>query len=104
MDLDALTKPGSLISCLSSLWATAKRISSSSRSSDEPSRSGVFRSHSRREKRQVRSSPSAVSRIRSQLEQNGSETGLTKPISPAPAAKRKGRGGGGRVPGGPPGG
>jgi hypothetical protein len=32
-----------------------------------------------------------VRRIRSQLEQNGSETGLTKPISPALSAKRKRR-------------
>jgi hypothetical protein len=39
----------------------------------------------------VRSCPSAVSRIRSQLEQNGSETGFTKPISPAPSAKRNRR-------------
>src|SRR5213596_1130085 len=91
MERLALTKPGSLILCLSSLWATAKRISSSSRSSEEPSRSGVFRSHSRREKRQVRSCPSAVSLIRSHVEQNGSETGLTNPISPAPSAKRKRR-------------
>ena len=39
------------------------------------------------EKRQVRSLPSAVSRTRLQSEQNGSETGLMKPISPWPSAK-----------------
>ena len=44
----------------------------------------------------MRSWPSAVSRMRSQLEQNGSETGLTNPISPAAvgeaeAPRRRGR-------------
>ncbi len=39
----------------------------------------------------MRSLPSAVSRRRLQSAQNGSETGLTKPISPRPSAKRKTR-------------
>jgi hypothetical protein len=41
-----------------------------------------------RENRQVRSLPSAVRRIRSQSPQNGSDTGLMKPIFPLPSAKR----------------
>ena len=77
--------------CLSSLCATAQRSWAASSSSLAPLRSGVFRSHSRREKRQVRSCPSAVSRIRSQVEQKGSETGLTNPTSPLPSANPKRR-------------
>src|SRR6266542_3226427 len=88
IERDARTNPGSLMRCFSSLWRTAHRSNPSSSSSDAPRRSGSLRSHSRRENRQVRSRPSAVSRIRSQEEQNGSETGLTNPISPAPSAKR----------------
>src|SRR6266536_2983210 len=86
IDRDARTKPGSLTRCFSSLWRTAKRMKSAICESEEPSRRRALRSHSRLEKRQVRSWPSAVSRIRSQLEQKGSETGLTNPISPTPSA------------------
>ena len=54
-----------------------------------PARIGARKSVSLSENRQVRSLPSAVSRMRSQSEQNGSETGLMKPIRPAPSAKRQ---------------
>ena len=56
-----------------------------------PERSGPRRSVSVIENRQVRSSPSAVSRIRLQSPQNGSVTGEMKPISPRPSAKRQRR-------------
>jgi molybdopterin-guanine dinucleotide biosynthesis protein A len=58
---------------------------------EAPARSGSRRSVSCSEKRQVRSLPSAVRRMRLQSAQNGSETGLMKPISPLPSAKRKTR-------------
>jgi hypothetical protein len=53
-----------------------------------PLRSGARRSVSCSENRQVRSLPSAVSRIRLQSPQNGSLTGLMKPMRPWPSAKR----------------
>src|SRR4051794_21302208 len=84
-------KPFSPTWCLSSLRQTASRISVSSWSSDAPPRSGSRRSVSCREKRHVRSLPSAVRRTRLQSAQNGSDTGLMKPISPSPSAKRKTR-------------
>src|SRR6266568_1351737 len=70
IERDARTNPGSLILCFSSLCWTAQRSRRSSSASEAPFRSGVFRSHSRREKRQVRSWPSAVRRMRSHAEQN----------------------------------
>ena len=76
------TKPGSLTRCLSSLRQTASRMMPSSSASVAPARSGSRRSVSRIENRQVRSSPSAVIRMRLQSAQKGSETGLMKPISP----------------------
>jgi hypothetical protein len=82
------TKPGSLTWCFSSLRQTASRTIRSSSASSAPARSGSRRSVSRSEKRQVRSRPSAVSRIRLQSAQNGSLTGLTKPICPCPSANR----------------
>src|SRR5207245_816942 len=91
IDRDARTNPGSFTRCFSSLCRTAKRRKSAICESVRPSRNAAFKSHSRRENRQVRSCPSAVRRIRLQLEQNGSETGLTKPISPLPSAKRNRR-------------
>ena len=81
-------KPGSLTWCLSSLRHTASRTIRSSSASLAPSRSGARRSVSCSENRQVRSLPSAVRRMRSQSPQNGSETGLMKPIFPRPSAKR----------------
>src|SRR6476619_2892362 len=69
-------KPGSDTWCLSSLRQTASRIASSSAASPAPDRSGSRRSVSCRLNRHVRSLPSAVSRMRSQSAQNGSETGL----------------------------
>ena len=82
------TKPGSLTRCLSSLRQTASRMSCSRSSSVAPVRSGVRRSVSLREKRQVRRRPSAVRRMRSQSPQKGSETGLIRPILPTPSANR----------------
>ena len=82
-------KPGSETWCLSSLRQTASRIACSSSSSSAPSRSGSRRSVSCRLNRQVRSLPSAVRRMRLQSAQNGSETGLMKPISPRPSRKRQ---------------
>ena len=75
-------KPGSPTWCFSSLRQTASRTIGSSSASLAPARSGARRSVSWIENRQVRSLPSAVSRIRLQSAQNGSETGLMKPISP----------------------
>jgi hypothetical protein len=70
------------------LRQTASRISSSSSASVAPARIGSRRSVSFIENRQVRSSPSAVRRIRLQSPQKGSVTGEMKPISPVPSAKR----------------
>ena len=81
-------KPGSLTRCLSSLRQTASRMICSRSASEAPARSGARRSVSLSENRQVRSLPSAVSRIRSQSPQNGSETGLMNPIRPLPSANR----------------
>ena len=81
-------KPGSVTWCLSSLRHTASRIICSSSSSSAPSRSGSRRSVSCMLNRHVRSLPSAVSRMRLQSPQNGSDTGLMKPISPLPSANR----------------
>src|SRR5215207_4285910 len=78
----------SLIWCFFSLWATASMKRSASSRSVAPARRGVRRSHSSIEKRQVRSWPSAVRRMRLQVAQNGSLTGLMKPISPTPSANR----------------
>ena len=82
------TKPGSLTWCLSSLRQTASRMICSSSSSLAPARSGPRRSVSLSENRQVRRRPSAVRRMRLQSPQNGSLTGLMKPIRPWPSAKR----------------
>ena len=77
------TKPGSLTWCLSSLRHTASRMICSSSSSSAPARSGPRRSVSLSENRHVRSRPSAVRRMRLQSPQNGSETGLMKPMRAA---------------------
>src|SRR5256714_330968 len=91
-------KPFSPTWCLSSLRQTAFRISVSSSSSEAPERSGSRRSVSWREKRQVRSLPSAVRRTRLQSAQNGSGTGVVKAVSPLPSGERDTRGGADRSP------
>ena len=85
------TKPSSPMWCLSSLRQTASRMICSSSASLAPARIGSRRSVSLSEKRQVRSMPSAVRRMRLQSPQNGSLTGEMKPISPCPSAKRQRR-------------
>src|SRR5207244_3292100 len=90
MDFCGFRKPSWLIRCPSSFCQIAPSITPARWSSDAPprirSRSGVSRS----EKRQVRSPPSAVRRMRLQLVQKACDTEEMKPIPPwAPSANRK---------------
>ena len=62
-----------------------------------PARSGPRRSVSLSENRHVRSRPSAVRRMRLQSPQNGSETGLMKPIAPVAVGEAVDAGGGVRL-------
>src|SRR3954453_12677503 len=75
------------------LWPAHLRPTSASRaaassSSDAPLRSSERRSVSRTANRQLRSLPSAVSRTRSQVSQNGWVTLLITPTSPRPSRYR----------------
>ena len=82
-------KSGSLIRCPSSLSFTTEQIASDSSSSLAPARNISRKSWSSLLKRQVRSLPSAVTRIREQCPQNGCVTGAIKPISPAPPSSNR---------------
>src|SRR6267378_1721109 len=81
------TNPGSLMRWPASFSVTMARIRSSMSWSEAPLRSRARRSWSSLLKRQVRTLPSAVRRMREQWPQKGCVTGAIRPISPgAPSA------------------
>ena len=88
MERAGLRKPGSLIPWPGNLAQTAWRNKRASSASVPPFRKRSRTVRSSSENRQFRSAPSAVTRRRLQVPQNGSETLEIKPISPIPSAKR----------------
>ena len=87
IDRSGWTKSGWLIRCPDHFAQSPRRISSSSSSSVAPARIGARRSVSSSANRQVRNMPSAVSRSRLHVSQNGSVTRRSR--RPARARRRR---------------
>ena len=89
IDRSGCTKSGWLIRCPDHFAHSPRRIRSSRSSSEAPSRIGARRSVSSIANRQLRNMPSAVSRRRLHVSQNGSVTEAITPTRPGtPSANR----------------